>query len=202
MSCPCYSAIYSAATKFPAVVVAIISDYVHTFSDSDFERLIQTDRLSFMLRMNDNYHSYDFRGRRSDTFELTKPSLDWVFIKDWMNISKPPDPSFRWLSIHMTYRDVSSREFWSWADLYIDRFAWEFLQYHFGQDNDDYVARRTAIWRNLKSRDPDMINQMPEIFFTWCNQMLKVIGDELYNRPHTLVCPWSPDPKSKIQVRR
>jgi hypothetical protein len=192
MSCPCYRAIYSATVKLPAAVLAIVSDYAHTFSDADFERLVYTDTKLFIVKMTNDALAYRFAGNRNGIFTNDIPSMDWIFINHWHNIMNPHAICNNWFDINLTYIDAHHQKFFSWGNIHFDKFAWEFLRHHFGRDTSDYAARRSAIWHGIKSlSNPDVNNPMPEMFNQWCDQMLETIGNELYNRPHTLVCPWS-----------
>lgn len=176
MDCPCYRTIYSAARQMPDVIIKLILNYGHTFSDLDFQRLYTPGTTIFQIAMDNS-------GIINCT--LSADCAANIRMRSYiMGYFRLIDAQSR-LIINLTYfpfngKISSSGHYFTCPD----GNTWESLQSIFGQDNKCCASQRCAIWELLKLPDA-----MLELFNQWCDTVLKFIGDHLYKNPHTLVCP-------------
>lgn len=178
-----------------AAIVGIISDYSHTFSDSDFERLFGKCEDMFALDVSHSGKVSCNCGSNKYSPIRDSPLISCIFTQ-MHQPSDDPRPFVMDITYDPGNNGIVLR---NWRQIYSNEHIWEFLQHHFGQDNDDYLERWVAIWQMFEppANKTKLTHEVPELFAAWCNNLLKFIGDRLYNDSHTLVCPWMPDPMFK-----
>ncbi len=164
MNCPCYCEIYSAVPEIPAVIVAIISDYVHTFTDSEFDELKQ---YGYNEISGDNYghYNYYFAGERM----MCQCYDEWINVE----ITTYNKIGLFITSVRLDHDVISTR-----INPH-DEHMYEFIQNNFGQDD-----ARCAIWNRLRQNEP-----MPPWFIVMCDTVMRIVSNWLYSKPRTLVCP-------------
>ncbi len=188
----------------PSAMIAIISDYAHTFSDSDFAKLSNPDSEQFTIEV-DEFN----RVNSAFSTERFAPKFDGPYIScDFIEYAGENN---HWWTLFITFQpettkskkrksDVATIMRRNWNCIHIDEHIWDFLTDYFGENDDNYVARITKIWNEF---EPNLGNSdhVPDTFMIWCKSMLRTIYYRLRNHPHTLVCPWEPDPRPKKCTR-
>lgn len=159
----------------PAAVVSIISDYTHTFSDSEFDVL--NDRGNYITVIDDDVIKYDIFGMRK--FEENSDARSHVLIARhthavvfWIADSNPGrdrnhvDPN--------NYVDTNGC-----AQIACSKNTYEFIHDNFGH------PARLAIWNMLWPREP-----ISPGFILMCDTLIRITSDWLYSKPRTMACPW------------
>lgn len=169
----------------PDIIIALISDYNHTFSNFDVHHLLDS-RKDYFAILADQHGVVDYN-KSSDKLHFHESYISCDFISSKLNHQVC-------LFIHYWSKETR-RASYNWCKFYARKYMWEELQSNFDQDHDhDFIARRRAIWRQFipKLDMPKLDDPMFELFNRAINTILKMVGDHLYKNPHTIVCPHNP----------
>lgn len=173
MDCPCYREICSAAQRIPIAVVSIISDYAHTFSDSEF---IELDNGGDVISYGDDDTIY---------YKINGVETTYTEPRSWANIAFG-----MWdgkLNVYIMYSLSHCHQFSH--EIHDIENIWVFLHNNFTQSEKKCRKRRKAIWKKLRPNKP-----MPHVFSKMCDSMINIVDEWLYSKPRKLVCPLMPQP--------
>jgi hypothetical protein len=177
--CPCYRAIYSIVPQLPDVVVDVVTEYGHTFADSDVEQMFHEYYCEVGITQHGPMINVVDRNGKS-SYEYTHyPWSKWhvLIVPYYCNIP-------HWVS----YIIVGSGHVHD-SSIVVDEHIWEHLLDTFGKDDPDGLHRsRTS---KIIAVENSKIDQWDE----FCDAIINLVYDHLYLRTYSMVCPRLPDPR-------
>ena len=180
MTCRCYREIYSAVSQIPAAVITIISNYAHTFSDSDFKAMVGKYPGNFIILM-DTKSTY-----ASPFYNYTVSPQPYESTICYYIIMCLNPPHKLLLCIYYTHYDECKRSHYD-AVIHLNDHIWDNLNHNFDPSRGDYTAHMANFWMEFK---PPPNFPIPELFPHWCSTFVDLIRDYVYRKSHNLTCPW------------
>lgn len=162
----------------PAAVVGMISDYGHTFSDSDVEKMFYEYYCEVGITQRGPFLEMMMRdGRRDPNRQRTDNILNVMIAPYYHNL--PHWVTFIICGLPGGYRD----------EIFADEYIWDHLLDTFGPDGSNELHRSRTL--KILVNDGRVIDHWDE----FCDAVIDLIYDHLYLHTYSLTCPRLPDPR-------